>query len=51
MFLFSTTLAPGIDFWLSNRFELLVTALVLILLGWFMLGNTQLLLQGTAGEE
>jgi hypothetical protein len=51
MFLFSTTLAPGIDFWLSNRFELLVTALVLILLGWFMLRNTQLLLQGTAGEE
>ncbi|HEX6109568.1 MAG TPA: hypothetical protein VFZ02_09155 [Ktedonobacteraceae bacterium] len=51
MFLFSTTLAPDIDFWLSNRFELLVTALVLILLGWFMLGNTELLLQGTAGEE
>ena len=51
MFLFSTTLAPDIDFWLSNRFELLVTASVLILLSWFMLRNTELLLQGTAGEE
>jgi hypothetical protein len=51
MFLFSTTLAPNINFWLSNRFELLITALVLILLSWFILRNTELLLPGTVGEE
>jgi hypothetical protein len=51
MFLFSTTLAPNINFWLGSRFELLITALVLILLSWFLLRNTELLLQGTAGEE
>lgn len=51
IFLFSTTLAPNINFWLSNRFELLITALVLILLSWFLLRNSELLLQGTAGEE
>ena len=51
VFLFPTTLAPGITFWLSNRIELLIIALVLILPAWFMLHNTELLLQGTAGEE
>ena len=51
VFLFPTTLAPDINFWLSNRFELLVTALVLLVLGWIMLRNTDQLLQGTAGEE
>ena len=51
LFLFPTTLAPGISFWLSNRIELLITALVLLLLDWFMLQNTEKLLQGTAGEE
>ena len=51
VFLFPTTLAPDINFWLSNRFELLVTALVLILLGWFLMHNTELLLQEAAGEE
>jgi len=51
LFLFPTTLAPGISFWLSNRIELLITALLLLLLGWFMLQNTEKLLQGTAGEE
>jgi hypothetical protein len=50
-FLFPTTLAPDINFWLSNRFELLATALVLILLGWFLMHNTELLLQEAAGEE
>jgi len=51
LFLFPTTLAPGISFWLSNRIELLITALVLLLLDWFMLQNTEKQLQGTAGEE
>ena len=49
--LFPTTLAPGISFWLSNRIELLITALILLLLDWLMLQNSEKLLQGTAGEE
>ena len=51
VFLFPTTLAPAINFWLPNRFELLGTALALLLLGWLMLLNTEQLLQGTTGEE
>lgn len=51
LFLFPTTLAPGISFWLSNRIELLVTAMVLLLLDWFMLQNSEKLLQGTAVED
>jgi hypothetical protein len=51
VFLFPTTLDPGIDFWLINRFSLLATALVCLVAGWFMLVHTELLLQGTAGEE
>jgi hypothetical protein len=50
-FLFPTTLAPGISFWLSNRIEILITALVLLLIDWFMLRNTERLLQGTASED
>jgi len=51
LFLFPTTLAPGISFWLRNRIELLITALILLLLDWLMLQNSEKLLQGTAGEE
>jgi hypothetical protein len=51
MFLFPTTLAPGISFWLSNRIELLTTAIVLLLLDWFMLRNSEKLLQGAASED
>jgi hypothetical protein len=51
LFLFPTTLAPYISFWLSNRIELLITAFVLLLLDWFMLRNTEILLQGVAVEE
>ena len=51
LFLFPTTLAPGISFWLSNRIELLITAFVLLLLDWFMLRNTEILLQGIAIED
>jgi hypothetical protein len=51
LFLFPTTLAPGIHFWLSNRIELFTTALALLLLDWFLLQNTEKLLQGAAGEE
>ena len=51
VFLFPTTLAPMINFWLLNRFELPGTALALLLFGWFMLRNTEHLLQGSTGEE
>ena len=51
LFLFPTTLAPGISFWLGNRIELLITALILLLLDWFMLRNTEMLLQGAASED
>ena len=51
LFLFPTTLAPGISYWLSNRIELLITAIVLLLLDWFMLKNSEKLLEGTASED
>jgi hypothetical protein len=51
LFLFPTTLAPGISFWLSNRIELLTTAIVLLLLDWFMMRNSEKLLQGAASED
>ncbi len=51
VFLFPTTLMPTIDFWLVNRLELLGIALLLLLLGWLLLHNTEALLQGSAGEE
>ncbi len=51
VFLFPTTLDPGIDFWLINRLALLGIALACLVAGWFMLSHTELLLQGTAGEE
>jgi hypothetical protein len=51
LFLFPTTLAPNIGFWLNNRIELLITALVLFLLDWYMLRNTERLLQGAESEE
>lgn len=51
IFLFSTTLAPTIDFWLPNRLELLGIALTFLITGWLLLYNTEALLQGVAGEE
>ena len=50
-FLFPTTLAPLVDFWLSNRLELLAVALLLSVIAGFLLQNTEALLQGRAGEE
>jgi hypothetical protein len=49
-FLFPTTLTPAIDFWLTNRFEVLGTALVLLLLGWLLLRNPEGLLKGSSEE-
>lgn len=37
-------------YWLSTRFELLGTALVLLALGWLLLQNTEGLLQGATDE-
>lgn len=51
IFLFPTTLAPSINFWLPNRLELLGIALVFLVLGWLLLYNTEALLQGVSGEE
>ena len=51
LFLFPTTLAPSISFWLSNRIELLITAFILLLLDWSMVRNTEILLQGIAIED
>ncbi|MEO8970973.1 MAG: hypothetical protein ABI406_05145 [Ktedonobacteraceae bacterium] len=49
-FLFPTTLTPSIDFWLANRVELLATALVLLLIGYLLLRNTEGLLKGSSEE-
>ena len=51
IFLFPTTLAPGINFWLPNRLELLGIALAFLVTGWLLLYNTEALLQGASGEE
>ena len=58
VFLFPTTLLPLVgtvpadifNLWLSNRFELIGTALVLLLVGWLLLRNPEGLLK-TSGEE
>lgn len=50
-FLFPTTFTPKIDFWLANRLELLVTALVLLPLGWLLLHNTEGILKASKEGE
>jgi hypothetical protein len=50
-FLFPTTLAPGIDFWLPNRLGLPGIALAFLVTGWLLLYNAAALLQGVSGEE
>src|SRR2546428_411002 len=58
VFLFPTTLLPLVgplpqailNSWLTNRFELIGTALVLLLLGWLLLRNPEGLLK-TSSEE
>ena len=50
-FLFPSTLAPNINFWLFNRYAVFGTALAVLLLDWLLLHNTEALLQDTAGEE
>lgn len=58
VFLFPTTLVPFVgplpqavfNLWLTSRFELLGTALVLLILGWLLLHNTEGLLKGASEE-
>jgi hypothetical protein len=54
VFLFATTLTPLpvlSTFWLANRFELVGTALVFLLIGWFQLHHIEAFLQKTQGDE
>lgn len=50
VFLFPTTLAPTIDFWLISRFEVIGTALLFLLIGWLLLHNPEGLLKGASEE-
>jgi hypothetical protein len=60
LLLFPTTLLlfpiPGISqadfdrYWLNTRFEVLATGLVLLLIGWLLLRNTEGLLKGASAE-
>ena len=51
IYLFPLTFTPGADYWLTNRFELLGTAAVLLILAWFLLRKPELLLSHAPGEE
>ncbi|GER87636.1 hypothetical protein KDW_17980 [Dictyobacter vulcani] len=48
--LFPTTLMPEASFWLSNRLELLVMALILLPINWWLLRNTESLLKSASAE-
>ena len=50
-FLFPTTLAPTISFWLANRWGLLGIALALFLCAWLLLSNAESLLRGASSGE
>jgi hypothetical protein len=51
VYLFPLTFSPGASYWLANRMELLGTALVLLILAWFLLRIPELLLSHAPGEE
>lgn len=48
--LFTTSLMPEASFWLSNRLELLLTALLLLPINWLLLRNTESILKGAKAE-
>ncbi len=51
VFLFPTTLTPAINFWLTNRLEVLLMAVVLLPIGWLLLrSNPEGLLKGSSEE-
>jgi hypothetical protein len=51
VYLFPLTFSPDTSYWLFNRIELLGTALVLLLIAWFLLHLPELLLLHAPGEE
>lgn len=51
IYLFPLTFTPDADYWLTNRCELLGTAVVLLILAWFLLRRPELLLLHASGEE
>ncbi|HLX56219.1 MAG TPA: hypothetical protein VKR83_04275 [Ktedonobacteraceae bacterium] len=50
LYLFTSTLSPQVDYWFTNREIILLTALLLIPLGWLLLRSTEGLLK-TASED
>ncbi|HXR66508.1 MAG TPA: hypothetical protein VN729_11325 [Ktedonobacteraceae bacterium] len=51
VYLFPLTFTPDANYWLTNRVELLGTAAVLLVLAWFLLRKSELLLLHAPGEE
>jgi hypothetical protein len=52
LFLFPTTFAPAIDFWLPNRLELIATGVVLLPLCWWLLRDNEVVFQiSTTGQS
>ncbi len=51
IYLFPLTFSPDANYWLSNRLELLGTAVVLFILAWFLLRIPERLLSHAPGEE
>lgn len=50
-FLFPTTFTPWVDFWLTNRWELLMMGSILLPLGWLLLRNDEALLQSNSATS
>jgi hypothetical protein len=48
--LFPTTLGPTVSYWLSSRVSILLMALLLLPLNWWLLRNTEGLLKGMSEE-
>lgn len=51
IYLFPLTFSPDASYWLTNRVELLGTAIVLLVVAWFLLRQPGLLLSHAPGEE
>ena len=51
VYLFPLTFSPDTPYWLFNRVELLGTALVLLVIAWFLLRLPELLISRVPGEE
>lgn len=51
LFLFPTTLAPYVDYWMTNRMELLGMALAFLIIDWLLLHNSEALLKNAQTGE